>query len=115
MVVCRVAGADASMPGRLVSTRNARRLLPVDRTRPDRAGGATVARRPVSAVRLLGRHHRTVVVAVVAVWVVKMAGDAIIYVVAVRHRVVATAGAVYMAALMPAAAVVGGAAVGILA
>ena len=44
------------------------------------------------------RRQRPVVVAVVAVWVVKMAGNAIIYMVAVRHRLVAAAGAVYMAA-----------------
>jgi hypothetical protein len=56
-----------------------------------------------------------VVVAVVAVRVVKMAGDAIIHVVAVRHRVMAAAWAVHMARLMPAATVVGGAAVGVLA
>jgi hypothetical protein len=56
-----------------------------------------------------------VVVAVVAVRVVKMAGDAIIHVVAVRHRVMAAAGAVHMARLMPAAAVIGGAPVGVLA
>jgi len=56
-----------------------------------------------------------VVVAVIAVRVVKMAGNAIIHVVAMRHRLVAAAGAMHMARLMPAAAVVGGAAVGILA
>ena len=54
------------------------------------------------------------VVAVVAVWVVKMAGDPIVHVIAVRHRFVATSGPVDMARLVPAAAVVGGAAVGVL-
>jgi len=61
------------------------------------------------------RRQRPVVVAVVAVWVVKMAGNAIIYMVAVRHRLVAAAGAVYMARLMTTAAMIGGAAVAVLA
>jgi hypothetical protein len=56
-----------------------------------------------------------VIVAVVAVRVVKMAGDAIIHVVAMRDRIVATAGAVHMARLMTAAAMIGGAALGVLA
>ena len=64
---------------------------------------------------VLGRSQRTVVVAVVAVRMVKMASDAIIHVVAVRHRLVAAAGAVHMDRVMPAAAMVGSAAVGILA
>jgi hypothetical protein len=55
-----------------------------------------------------------VVVAVIAVRMVEMAGDAIVHVVAVRHRLVATVGAVLMACLMPTAAMVRGAAVGIL-
>jgi hypothetical protein len=56
-----------------------------------------------------------VVVAVVAVRVVKMAGDAIVDVVAVRHRLVTAAGVVHMACLMPATAMIGGATVGVLA
>ena len=55
------------------------------------------------------------VVAVAAVRMVKMAGDAIIHMVAVRHRFVTAARAVRMARLMPAAAVVGGAALGVVA
>jgi hypothetical protein len=54
-----------------------------------------------------------VVVAVVAMRVVEVAGDAIVDVIAVRHRFVAAARAVHMARLMPSATVVGGAAVGI--
>jgi hypothetical protein len=56
-----------------------------------------------------------VVVAVVAVRVVKMARDPIVHMIAVRHRFVATSGPVDMARLVPATAVVGGAAVGVLA
>lgn len=59
--------------------------------------------------------QRAVIVAVVTVRVVKMAGDAVIHVVSVRHRVVAAAGTVYMARLMPSAAMVGGAPIGVLA
>jgi hypothetical protein len=51
----------------------------------------------------------------VAVRVMKMAGDVIIHVVAMRDRIVAAAGTVRMARLMAAAAVVGGAAIGVLA
>ena len=50
----------------------------------------------------------------IAVRAVKMTGDVIIHVVAVRHRLVAAAGAVHMARVMPTAAVVG-CAVGVLA
>jgi hypothetical protein len=56
-----------------------------------------------------------VVVAVVAMRVVEMTGDAIIHVVAVRHRLMATAGSVHMTRLMPTTAMVGGAALGVLA
>jgi hypothetical protein len=56
-----------------------------------------------------------VIVAVVAVRVVKMAGNAIIHMVSVRHCVVAAARTVRMARLMPAAAMVGGAPIGVLA
>jgi hypothetical protein len=56
-----------------------------------------------------------VIVAVVAVRMVKMAGDAIIHMVAVRHRLVAAAGAVHMTRLMPTATMVGSAAVRVLA
>jgi hypothetical protein len=45
-----------------------------------------------------------VIVAVVAVRVVKVAGDVIIQVVAVRHRLVRAARAVHMLRLMPATA-----------
>lgn len=51
----------------------------------------------------------------VAVRVVKMVGDAIIHMVAVRHRLMAAAGAVHMATRMPTAAVVRGAAVRVVA
>jgi hypothetical protein len=56
-----------------------------------------------------------VIVAVVAVRVMKMAGNAIIHVVAVRNRLVAAAGAVHVSRLVTTAAVVGGAAVGVFA
>ena len=55
------------------------------------------------------------VVAVVAVRMVKMAGYPIVHMIAVRHRFVATTGAVDMAGVVPTAAVVRGAAVGVLA
>ena len=55
------------------------------------------------------------VVAVVAVRMVKMAGDPIVHMTAVGHRFVATSGPVDMARLVPTAAVVGGAAVAVLA
>ena len=55
------------------------------------------------------------VVAVVAVRVVKMAGDPIVHMIAVRHCFVATSGPVDMARLVPTAAMVRGAAVGVLA
>lgn len=51
----------------------------------------------------------------VAVRVVEVAGDPVIHMFAVRHRFVATSGAVDMARFVPAAAMVGGAAVGVLA
>ena len=57
----------------------------------------------------------TVVVAVVAVRVVKMARHSIVHMIAVRHRFVTASGPVDMARLVPTAAVVGGAAVGVLA
>jgi hypothetical protein len=49
------------------------------------------------------------VVAVVAVRVMKVAADAVVHVVAVRHRRMAASGPVDMARLMPAATMVGGA------
>ena len=55
------------------------------------------------------------VVAVVAVRVVKMAAYSKVHMIAVRHRFVATSGPVDMARFVPAAAVVRGAAVGVLA
>lgn len=55
------------------------------------------------------------VVAVVAVRMVKMAGYSIVHMIAVRHRFVATTGAVDMAGFVPTAAMVRGAAVGVLA
>jgi hypothetical protein len=55
------------------------------------------------------------VVAVVAMRMVKMARHSIVHMIAVRHRFVATTGAVEMAGLVPTAAVVRGAAVGVLA
>jgi hypothetical protein len=56
-----------------------------------------------------------VVVAVIAVRMVKMAGDPIVHMVAVRHRIVAASGPVDMARVVPTAAMVGGATVGVLA
>jgi len=56
-----------------------------------------------------------VVVAVVAVRVVKMARHPIVYMIAMRHRLVATSWSVDVARFVPTAAVVGGAAVGVLA
>ena len=55
------------------------------------------------------------VVAVIAVRMVKMAGDPIVHMVAVRHRIVAASGHVDMARVVPTAAMLGGAAVGVLA
>ena len=55
------------------------------------------------------------IVTVVAVRMMKMAADAVVRVIAVRHRLMATAGAVDVARVMPTAAVVGSAAVGVLA
>ena len=55
------------------------------------------------------------VVAVAAVRVVQMAGHSIVHMIAVRHGFVATTGAVDMAGVVPAAAVVRRAAVGVLA
>lgn len=55
------------------------------------------------------------IVAVVAVRMVKVPGDAIIHVVAVRYRFMAAARAMHVAGLMPTAAVVGGAALRVLA
>ena len=51
----------------------------------------------------------------VAVRVMKMVGDAVIHMVAVRHCLVAAARAMNMTRLMPAATMVGGAIVGVLA
>jgi hypothetical protein len=56
-----------------------------------------------------------VVVAVVAMRMVKMARYSIVHMTAVRHRFVSTTGAVDMAGVVLAAAVVRGAAVGVLA
>lgn len=69
----------------------------------------------MSAVRPLGRNQWTVVVAVIAVRVVKMVGDAIVDVVTVRHRLMAAARTVHMARLMSTATMVGSAAIGVLA
>ena len=55
------------------------------------------------------------VVAVIAVRMVKMAGDPIVHMVAVRHRIVAAYGPVDMTRVAPTAAMVGGAAVRVLA
>ena len=55
------------------------------------------------------------VVAVVAVRVMKVAADPVVHVVAVRHRLMAASGPVDMARLMPAAAMAGGACLGVLA
>ena len=66
-------------------------------------------------MRISGGRQRAVVVTVVAVRVVKVAGDAIVDVVTVRHSLVAAAGAVHMARIMPAATMVGSAALGVLA
>jgi hypothetical protein len=66
-------------------------------------------------VGTLGGNQWTVIVAMVAVRVMKMAGDVIIHVIAMRDRIVTAAGAVHMARRMATAAVVGGAAIGVLA
>ena len=55
------------------------------------------------------------IVAVVAVWVVQTTGDAVIHMIAVRHRLMAAARSVHMARVMPTTTMVGGAAVGMLA
>ena len=55
------------------------------------------------------------IVAVIAVRVVKMAGDPIVHMVAVWHGIVAASGPVDMTRVVPTAAMVGGAAVGVLA
>ena len=55
------------------------------------------------------------VVAVIAVRVMKVAAGPVVHVVAVRHRLVAAAGAVDVARLMPVATMVGGAHLGVLA
>ena len=47
------------------------------------------------------------VVAVIAVRVMKMAGDPIVHMVAVRHRIVAASGPVDMTRIVPTAAMVG--------
>ena len=65
--------------------------------------------------QILGRNQRTVIVAVVAVRVVKVAGNPIVDVVAMRHRLVPAAGAVYVSCLMRTTAVVRGAVFGVLA
>ena len=54
------------------------------------------------------------VVAVITVRVVQMAGDPIVHMVAVRHRIVAASRPVDMARIVLTAAMVGGAAVGVL-
>jgi hypothetical protein len=54
------------------------------------------------------------VVAVVAVRVMKVAADAVVHVVAVRHRLVSAAGAVDVARLMLGATMVGSARLGVL-
>ena len=77
--------------------------------------GDTRTRDPHQRYSALCRNQRSVIVAVAAVRVVKMAGDPIVHVIAVRHRFVATSGPVDMARLVPTAAVVRGAAVGVLA
>jgi hypothetical protein len=56
-----------------------------------------------------------VVVAVIAVRVVKMAGDPIVHMLAVRHRIVAAFGPMDMTRVVPTTAMVGGAAVRVLA
>lgn len=63
----------------------------------------------------LRRCQRPVIVAVAAVRVVQVAVDAVVDMVAMRHRLMAAAGAVHMACRVPGAAVAGGAAVGVLA
>ena len=55
------------------------------------------------------------VVAVIAVRVVKMSGDPIVHMVAVRHRIVAASGPVDMIRVVPTTAMAGSAAVRVLA
>jgi hypothetical protein len=54
-----------------------------------------------------------VIVAVIAMRMMQMTLDAVVDVVAMRHRVMPAAGPMHMGRLMPGAAMVGGAAVGI--
>jgi hypothetical protein len=56
-----------------------------------------------------------VIVAVVAMRMMKMASDAIIHMVAMRHRLVAAAWAMNMTRFMPTATMVGGAIIWVLA
>ena len=85
---------------------------PVRRRFP--AGGrARYSRRSRAARGTSGGNQWAVIVAVVAVRVMKMAGYAIIHVVAMRNRLVTAARAVHMARLVTAAVMVGGAAVGV--
>ena len=51
----------------------------------------------------------------IAMRMMQVVGDAVVEVIAVRHRLVATSGPVDVARFVPTAAVVGGAAVGVLA
>ena len=55
------------------------------------------------------------IVAVTTVRMMQVAGDAIIHMIAMRHRLMTTAGTMHMVRRMAAAAVIGGAAVRVLA
>jgi hypothetical protein len=74
-------------------------------------GGVPPSERPSTS----GGGQLAVIVTMVAVRVVKVVADAVVYVVTVRNRLMAAARAVDMARLVPAAAMVRRAVVGVLA
>lgn len=78
------------------------------------AARRALAFRPLSALRISGGRQRTVVVAVVAVRMMEVAADAVVQVVAVGNCLVTAAGAVHMAGIMTAAAMIRGAAIGVV-
>lgn len=67
------------------------------------------------SLAFLSGAQRSVIVAVPAVWMMKMVADAIVDMIAMRHRLVTAAGAVDMAGLVFGAAVIARASLGVLA
>ena len=61
----------------------------------------------------LGRLQLTVIVAVITVWMMKMPINQVVYMVAMRHGIVPTPGPMHMRFIMPPAAMLGGASIGI--